>query len=88
MSGLSLLAVKLCRQVADLQFKYQAEQLEGDKTRQLLAYEETRRCDLEESLDQARKHARDQHRSLQNQVPVYAVIAGHAMPPYVRECAS
>ena len=60
--------------MADLQSRYQAERVEGDKVRQLLAYEETRRCHLEDSLDQAQKHARDQHRSLQNQVPVFTLL--------------
>lgn len=60
--------------MADLQSKYQAERVEGDKIRQLLAYEETRRCHLEESLDQAQKHAREQHRSLQNQVLIYILL--------------
>lgn len=81
--GSHSLLMYLCRQVADLQSKYQAERLEGDKIHQLLAYEETRRCNLEESLDQVHKHARDQHRSLQNQVSVYAFIAGHAVPSSV-----
>lgn len=47
---------------------YQAERLESDKVRQLLAYEETRRCNLEGTLDQAHKQAKDQKRSLQNKV--------------------
>lgn len=61
----------MCSQLAELLSKFQAEQLEGDKVRQLLAYEETRRCDLEGALDQAQKHARDQQQTLQNQVPVH-----------------
>ncbi|KAL0055976.1 hypothetical protein WJX82_006293 [Trebouxia sp. C0006] len=56
------------RELASLQSAYQSERLEGDKVRQLLAYEETRRCNLEESLDQAHKHAKDQQRDLQNRV--------------------
>jgi len=58
------------RELASLQSAYQTERLEGDKVRQLLAYEETRRCNLEESLDQAYKHAKDQQRDLQNKVPI------------------
>ena len=58
------------RELASLQSAYQTERLEGDKVRQLLAYEETRRCNLEESLDQAHKHAKDQQRDVQNKVPV------------------
>ncbi len=58
------------RELASLQSAYQTERLEGDKVRQLLAYEETRRCNLEESLDQAHKHAKDQQRDLQNKVPI------------------
>lgn len=67
---------QMCRQLDDLQSKYQAERLEGDKIRQLLVYEETRRCDLEGSLDQAQKHARDQQRSLHNQVSGYILTMG------------
>ena len=58
------------RELASLQSAYQTERVEGDKVRQLLAYEETRRCNLEESLDQAHKHAKDQQRDLQNRVPI------------------
>lgn len=58
----------LCRQLAGLQSVYQAERLEGDKVRQLLAYEESRRCNLEGTLDQSNKHAKDQKRHLQNKV--------------------
>ncbi len=61
---------RVCRELAGLQSAYQTERLEGDKVRQLLAYEETRRCNLEESLDQAHKHAKDQLRDLQNKVPI------------------
>lgn len=60
----------VCRELASLQSAYQTERLEGDKVRQLLAYEETRRCNLEESLDQAHKHAKDQRHDLQNKVPI------------------
>lgn len=60
----------VCRELASLQSAYQTERLEGNKVRQLLAYEETRRCNLEESLDQAHKHAKDQQRDLQNKVPL------------------
>lgn len=53
-----------------MQSAYQTERLEGDKVRQLLAYEETRRCNLEESLDQAHKHGKDRQRDLQNKVAI------------------
>ncbi|DBB03911.1 TPA: hypothetical protein ACH3X1_012996 [Trebouxia sp. C0004] len=56
------------RELASLQSAYQTERLEGDKVRQLLAYEETRRCSLEETLDQAHKHAEDKQRNLQDKV--------------------
>lgn len=46
----------------------QAERSEADKLRQLLTYEETRRCDLEGLLDQAHKQARDQKHQMQAQV--------------------
>lgn len=58
----------LCRELAHLHSVYEAERLEGDKVRQLLAYEETRRCNLEGTLDQDHKHAKDQKRDLQNKV--------------------
>ena len=61
-----------CRELASLQSVYQAERLESDKVRQLLAYEETRRCNLERTLDQAHKQAKDQKRSLQNKVGLTA----------------
>ena len=86
--GFHSLLLHLCRQVADLQAKNQAERLEGDKARQLLAYEETRRCHLEEGLDQAQKHARDQHRSLQNQVSICAFAAAIAMFSHAKQADS
>ena len=49
--------------------------MEGAKLRQLLAYEETRRCNLEGTLDQANEHARDQQRSLQSKVSIHCLIS-------------
>ena len=60
--------------MTNLRSKCQAEQLEGAKLRQLLEYEETRRCNLEGALDQANKHARDQQRSLQNRVGIHCLV--------------
>ena len=56
------------RQLHVLQSALQEERCGADQVRQLLAYEEARRCDLEESLDQAHKNAKDQQRTLQNKV--------------------
>lgn len=47
---------------------HQAERLETDKLRQLLRYEETRRCDLEGLLDHAHRQARDEKHEMQAQV--------------------
>lgn len=47
---------------------HQADTAEAEKLRQLLTYEETRRCDLEGILDQAHKEARDQKHQMQAQV--------------------
>jgi len=65
------------RELASLQSAYQTERVEGDKVRQLLAYEETRRCNLEEILDQVHKHAKDQRRNLQNKVPILSHCNTH-----------
>ena len=70
-----------CRELAELRSKCQTQQVEGDKVRQLLAYEESRRCSLEGTLDQSHKQGRDQQRSLQNKVCMHSSAVGATPAP-------